>query len=124
VIIIKSAAFGKQLGIDDMSVASYLKYSTSMTIGQFKIVLAATSLSLFLALFVSVTGLYNRHLEQVINKKVAEANTLQAEINKGELSQKLAQNIIQDLANISANKPDIQGLLARYGVTLSKPPAQ
>jgi hypothetical protein len=43
----------------------------------------------------------------------------QEEINRGEVSRRVIQNLIQDLSGI-AQKPEVQNLLARYGITLRK----
>lgn len=61
-------------------------------------------------------GFYNHHLETRVAIKQAEINQLRSEIERGAVSQRYAQGILQDLIGLGT-KPDVQAMLARYNVS-------
>lgn len=89
----------------------------------FRNTLLSISAALGLALSFMMAGLriYNGYMDQKLVSSQMELNSLQAEIHRGQLSQRLLQNLINELAPLAATKPELQSLLARYNITLSKP---
>ncbi len=89
-----------------------------MTHSQYKLLLGSSATSLILALLLVVLGFYRAHLESGVVAQQEALAKVQADVNRGMVSLRTANSIVQDLAQISANKPEVQALLARYGVTV------
>ncbi len=81
-------------------------------------ILILSVISLGLAGTLLTLGILNHQMETRLAGRQAELNRLQAEINRGITSQRLAQNILQDMASMANGKPDVQKVLSRY---LTKP---
>jgi hypothetical protein len=82
------------------------------------ILIVSSFISLLSAVTLLTLAIYNKSLEKTISTKQIEMTTLKDEINRGLTSKQFAQSIIQDLASISASKPEVQALLNRIGITI------
>ncbi len=90
-----------------------------MTLTQNRSLFAVSLIALALSGILVILGGYRRHLELKVAAGQAEVAALQEELNRGNMSQRLAANIVQDLAPL-AGRPDVQTLLARYGITVNR----
>jgi hypothetical protein len=83
----------------------------------FFITAALATLCLILTITTIVLGKTNNALLQTQQRQ-------QEEINKGNMSVQIGQNILRDLAEISLRNPQIKDLLAKNGYTVNtNPPA-
>lgn len=85
------------------------------------ITLASTAAALAFAL--AVLGVWSRFLEHQTFSRQRTLAQLQEDINRGQASEKVFVNIVQDLAP-AANKAEIQALLGRYGIKVAPQPSR
>jgi HAMP domain-containing protein len=84
-----------------------------------------TLLIFALSSFIFAAALVALHFQnqRIESKVLADQNklsSLQDEIGRGEISRRVTQNVVQDLSGLASKKPEVQNLLARYGITLKK----
>jgi len=91
-----------------------------MTHARYVAMLVSAMVSCVLASTLLVLSIFNRQTERRVRMQQVEFNNLQNEINRGAASQRVVQNIIQELITMAPNKPNIQSLLARYGIVTNK----
>ncbi len=91
-----------------------------MTHARYVAIFTSAIVSCVLAAALLILGIFSRQTERRVRMRQVEFNSLQDEINRGAASRRIAQNIIQELVVMAPNKPNIQSLLARYGITASK----
>lgn len=83
------------------------------------ITLASTAAALAFALV--ALGVWSRLLEHQTLMRQRTLAQLQEEIDRGQTSEKIFLNIVQDLSP-AAHKPEIQALLGRYGIKVAPAP--
>ncbi len=83
------------------------------------ITLASTAAALAFALV--ALGIWSRILEHQTFLRQRTLAQLQEEIGRGQTSEKVFLNIVQDLSPV-AHKPEIQALLGRYGIKVASAP--
>ena len=78
---------------------------------------AASALSLVLAIVLSAVGGMNSSLQAEVQKQQVELQKQQEEINKGSRSpsSKLGPNLLKDMANVSVKDENMKKLLAKNG---------
>lgn len=64
--------------------------------------------------------LVNQRAEANLLADQTKLARLQEDLSRGEVSRRLVQNIATDLSGMAASKPEVQSMLARYGITLRK----
>jgi hypothetical protein len=62
----------------------------------------------------------NQNAENKLMDAQGKLAKIQEDLNRGEVSRRLVQNIVNDLSTMSASKAEVQSMLARYGITLRK----
>jgi len=82
---------------------------------QFYITLALGALCLVLSLTAIVLGKSNNNLQQ-------QQQSQQAEINRGNMSIQIGQNMLRDMAELSLKNDKIKQVLARNGYTVNAAP--
>ena len=83
---------------------------------------AASALSLVLAIVLSAVGGMNSSLQAEVQKQQNTYQVQQAEINKGaQLNQKLGPAILQDMANVSVKDENMKKLLEKYNIHVATP---
>jgi len=83
---------------------------------QFYITLALGALCLVLSITAIVLGKTNTNLQQ-------QQQVQQEEINKGNMSIQIGQNMLRDMAEISLKNDKIKQVLARNGYTVNAAPS-
>ena len=79
--------------------------------------------SFCLALFLLVLGLLGRQTEKRVITLQSEFNDLQTEINRGMISQRTAEGIVNDLIPMASTKPEVENVLMRHGIYPNKKPS-
>ena len=64
--------------------------------------------------------LRNQRAEADMVAEQTKLANFQEELNRGEISRRLTLSIAQDLSGLISQKPEIQHLFARYGITLNR----
>jgi hypothetical protein len=83
---------------------------------------AASALSLVLAIVLSAVGGMNSSLQAEVQKQQNTYQVQQAEIQKGaQLNQKLGPAILQDMANVSVKDEPMRKLLEKYNIHVATP---
>jgi predicted Holliday junction resolvase-like endonuclease len=84
---------------------------------QFYIAVALGAICLILSIALIALGQSNQHLQM-------EAQSQQAEINKGSMSQQIGTNIVRDIAQLSVKNEKLKEVLTKNGFNISvNPPA-
>ena len=60
----------------------------------------------------------NQRAETHLVADQSKFTQLQEELGRGEVSRRVLQNIVGDLSAMAPQKPEVQGMLSRYGVNL------
>ncbi len=89
-----------------------------MTHSQHRWLVMVSLFSLVAALAVVGLASTRRYLEWRMASDQARLALLQEEVNRGVMSRQVSANILQDLAPLAHSRPDLQNVLARYGVTV------
>jgi hypothetical protein len=90
-----------------------------MTLSQHRWLVTVSLFALVAALAVVALASFRRYLEWRLVSDQAQLAILQEEVNRGVMSRQVSLNILQDLAPLAHSRPDLQDVLARYGVTVS-----
>lgn len=90
-----------------------------MTRPQYLLLLVCACLGFALGATLLSMHLVNQRAEADLAADQVKLARQQEEINRGEVSRRVIQNLVQDLSGIS-QKAEVQNLLARYGITLRK----
>jgi hypothetical protein len=85
------------------------------------ILLICTGFSLLLGLTLLGLHLQNDRVEAEAVKAQTDLLRIQEELNRGELSRRVLQNVVQDLTATAGQKPEVQYIMTRYGVSIRKP---
>ena len=91
-----------------------------MTRPQYLLLFICALISFGLAVTLLSLHMVNQRAEASLGVDQAKLAQLQEEFNRGDVSRRLVQSIAQDLSGMVAQKPELQSLLARYGITLKK----
>jgi hypothetical protein len=85
---------------------------------------AATALSLVLAIILFAVGNSNQTLQTEIQKQQGELQKQQEQINTGNtISQQVGPNLLRDMAISSVKNEKMKALLSKHGYNVSMPPA-
>jgi len=91
-----------------------------MTRPQYWLLLLLSFISFALAATLLGLHFQNQRAETSFNADQMKLAKLQEDIQRGEISRRMVQSIAQDLSVLAAQKPEVQSLLARYGITIRK----
>ena len=91
-----------------------------MTRSQYWLLLLLSFISFALAATLLGLHFQNQRAETGLNADQTKMTKLQEELQRGEISRRMVQTIAQDLSVLAAQKPEVQNLLARYGITIRK----
>lgn len=86
-----------------------------MKLTQFYLTVALGAICLILSIVIFALGQSNTRLQ-------AEFQVQQQEVQKGNVSQQIGTNIINDLGALAMSNPKIKDLLARNGINISQAP--
>ena len=97
-----------------------LSLPNPMTRPQYLFLLICALLSFALGATLLTFHFMNQRAEVDLVAEQAKLAGFQEELNRGEISRRLTLSIAQDLSAFASQKPEIQHLFARYGITLNK----
>ena len=80
----------------------------------------SAALSVLLGITLFCYQLHNHRIETDLLADQRKLGGFQDELNRAEISRRVTQNLVQDLAPLAPQKSEVQSLLARYGITLKK----
>ncbi|MDD2706368.1 MAG: hypothetical protein PHV34_00035 [Verrucomicrobiae bacterium] len=92
-----------------------------MTRLEYRILIASSMSAVFLAACLLILSLFGRSTETNLASQKKELESLQAEIKRGAISEKVLQSIKEDLEPLVNSKPLLNSLLSRYGINLKNP---
>lgn len=91
-----------------------------MSRAQYWTLTAFSILGFVLGVMLLFFGFYNQSVEKDLTANQNKVARLQQEAAQGELSRRVLENVVGDLSAISGQKPEVQSLLSRYGITVRK----
>jgi hypothetical protein len=93
-----------------------------MTRLEYRILLVSSIVSLLLAGSLLILSIYKRHMELEVGRNTKRLEELQADVRRGNASERILKSITQDLEPLVASKPLLNSLLTRYGINVRNPP--
>lgn len=91
-----------------------------MTRPQYLLLMICALLSFALGATLLTFQFMNQRAEADLVAEQTKLAGFQEELNRGEISRRLTLSLAQDLSAFLSQKPEIQHLFARYGITLNK----
>jgi len=95
-----------------------------MTRAQHSLLLLFSVIALVFGASLFTLHLLNQRAESNLIANQTKLARQQEEMNRGEVSRRVIQNLVQDLSGLAGQKSEVQNMLARYGITLRRTSAQ